>query len=140
MGWDFFELASAIFVELHFVTSSVFSVNNGAKLLLVSKCICINSLCLLLQLLEEWAICQLELFMSKSFLCLVLAMMGVFVVLLFLLPDKFSIILSWVRMLSFKVIFSFLNFFISSSSDLIFIFSKLFSLERLVFGVTNFTV
>ena len=140
MGWDFFELASAIFVELHFVTSSVFSVSNGAKLLLVSKYICIDSFCLLLQLLEEWAICQLELFMSKSFLCLVLAMMGVFVVLLFLLPDKFSIILSWVRMLSFKVIFSFLNFFISSSSDLIFIFSKLFSLERLVFGVTNFTV
>ena len=67
-GMDFFELADVIFVELHFVTSSVFSVSNGANLLL--------------------------LFMLKSFFCLVLSMMGVFVVFLSLLPDKFSIISS----------------------------------------------
>ena len=67
-GMDFFELADVIFVELHFVTLSVFSVSNGANLLL--------------------------LFMLKSFFCLVLSMMRVFVVFLSLLPDKFSIISS----------------------------------------------
>ena len=83
-------------------------------------------------------ICQLELFMLKSFFCLVLPMMGVFVVFLSLLRDKFSIILS------ILVVFSFLSFFISSSSDLIFVFSKLFSSEKLVksyqFGVTDFVM
>ena len=140
MGWDFFELTDAIFVELHFVTSSVFSIINGSNLLLVSKRISIDPLCLLLLLLEEWALCQLELFMLKSFFYLVLSMMGVFVVLLSLFFDKFSIILSWVRMFSLKVVFSFLSFFISFSSDLIFIFSKFFSSEKLVTGVTNFTM
>ena len=65
-------------------------------------------------------------------------MMGVFVVFLPLLPDKFSIILRWVRMFSLQVVFSFLSFFISSSSDLIFVFLKLFSSERLFTGVTDF--
>ena len=53
MGWVFFELGDAILVELHFVTSSVFSLSNGMNLLEVSKGISIDSLCDLLLLLEE---------------------------------------------------------------------------------------
>ena len=93
-GGTFFELFDAIFVELHFAISYVFFVSNRVNLLLVSKYISIDPLCLLLLLLEEWAICQLELFMLKSYFLLCLSTTGVFSEFLSLLPDKFSIILS----------------------------------------------
>ena len=92
--WGFFELAYAIFVDLHFVTSSVFSASNGVNLLLFWKWISFEPLCLLLLFLVEWAICQLELFMLNSLFCLVLPLMVLFVIFLSLLRDKCSTILS----------------------------------------------
>ena len=62
----------------------------------------------------------------KVIFCLVLSMMGVFALLLLLLPDNVWIILSLIRMFSLKVVFSSFSFFISSSSHLIFVFLKFF--------------
>ena len=89
-----------------------------------------DPLCLLLLFLVELAVCQLDLFVLKSLFCLVLSLMEVFVVSLLLLPDKFSITLIWVRMFHLKVIFSYLSFFIFSSSDLILFFRESSSSER----------
>ena len=137
MGWDFFELADAILYLMNcilwhhlYFPSAMERVccwfQSEYPLTLPAFYCCFRRMSDL----------PIRIIYVKVIFCLVLPMMGVFVVFLSLLPDKFSIILS------ILVVFLFLSFFISSSSDLIFVFSKLFSSEKLVksyeFGVTDF--
>ena len=90
----------------------------------------------LLVFLVEWAVCEFDLFVLKSLSCFVLHLMGMFVVLLSLLLDTFSVILSWVSNFSLKVVFSFLNFFYFLFKQFYFVFLKVIFI-RVLFKVLD---